>query len=131
MAYCINCGSEIGSGDKRCPGCNIRVFPKRPVLITVVCVLLGMAAVGLIFATLIYAGNDGLAHKVLNVSIAGVWIVAVVGLWRMRRWGAVVYVVESVINYIHLIAIGHFMWSGFLFDIAMISICAMYYRRML
>jgi hypothetical protein len=102
----------------------------RPVLITVMCVLLGMVAMGLIFATMIYGRRDGLAHTVLNFTIAGVWALAVVGLWKMRRWGAVVYVVESVTNCIYLIATGHFLWSGFLWEIVMISICMMYYRRM-
>lgn len=83
---------------------------KRPGVITAICILIG---IGIVLVALGLLGGAG--------SLVGAWYTpylllvlvansaALVGMWQMKKWGAMVYTGVTVVNQIVAIAMG--MWS--------------------
>ncbi len=99
----------------------------RPVAITVICVIgfIGaLLSVPLLLAVLSGAVNTGVAlpgwyGPYLGLSIV-IGLVSMIGLWMMKKWGAILYAVLFLVNQIVLFTAG--LWSPFALLIPLIVI---------
>ncbi len=104
---------------------------KRPGVITAICVLIGL---GIVLVTLGLLGGAG--------SLVGAWYTpylvlvliangaALVGLWQMKKWGAMVYTGVAVVNQIVAIAMGMWAASTIVLPAIVIGLIASKYHEM-
>ena len=71
---------------------------KRPLIITIVCVVLTIALVANVVTIVSIASATSvprLAWMVLTTAVAGI---SIVGLWRMHQWGPVLYLAGQAVG---------------------------------
>ena len=82
----------------------------RPVIITVLCVVMVVGAVisiPIIFSQI--ARNIGAWYPPLVAFSVVVGLVCMIGIWKMRKWGVYAYTAFFVVNQVVLLATG--LWS--------------------
>jgi hypothetical protein len=119
------------SGEMQYPGGTEATGPKRPMILTVICVVL---FIGSMMAMQAVFNDDfhGLPRTVRYLYLASVilTVISVLGIFLMRRWGIVLYAATSVVGQAILISFG--WWNPIQLLIALL-ICAvgfMYFRQM-
>jgi hypothetical protein len=86
----------------------------RPIAITIICVLgfigvaLGIPAVLALLATGAATGLPGWYLPYLALTLV-VGLVSLIGLWKMKKWGALLYALMFVVNQVVLFAGG--LWT--------------------
>lgn len=114
---------------------NERAAKERPVLITLVC-LLGFLAVasGLLRINSTFNKGLGATFQAYYVVVLLISLVAYVGMWRMKKWGVILF---SVITVIHLgvsLQVIHLKFItlllGVAFSAAFIALLFYFYPRM-
>lgn len=117
------------------------INPTRPVIITVICVigaigiLLGLAAT----IALVFLPSD-ISNQVLGALPA--WhmpyvggsallnIVSIIGLWQMRRWGLLVYILVGILDQIVVFILGQWNITNLIIPLIVIGVGAFYFKRM-
>lgn len=104
----------------------------RPLLLGALCVLGALSAV----AALVLGVTGSMAQQVgplfwpyLAVSAGGT-LLAALGLWRLRRWGAWVYLLTSVLDQAALWVMGEWRWSSLAIAVGVLAVCARSWRRL-
>jgi hypothetical protein len=73
--------------------------PKRGVLITIICLVLGISClINLYIAPSALAAELGLLYQVSLMIGTLVAAFAAFGIWYMRKWGAYTYIALSIVN---------------------------------
>lgn len=73
--------------------------PKRGVLITLVCLFLGISClINMYIAPSIVAASLGLLYQVSLIIATMITAFATFGIWYMRKWGAFIYIVLTIVN---------------------------------
>jgi hypothetical protein len=105
--------------------------PKRPSIITVVCIYLVLGAFILVRGVLSGSIIDGAKWYPIYLVVAGiVQVVGAVGLWTMRRWGAIVVIVFSAVSQIVLVIIGEWTIFSLLIVAVLVGILYSQYSKM-
>ncbi len=80
--------------------------PRRPILITIICVL-GFLGAALILSGFLFfpvqlsnqlSVQYGAIFMPLSVCICGAGFIGLIGLWQMRRWGMYTYVTSLILG---------------------------------
>jgi hypothetical protein len=102
----------------------------RPGCLTAVCAFLFFAALVWLFLALIYEGDRGgwyPAHYVLQAVGIGV---AAVGIWRMRKWGVVLFAAVAALIHILYVFTGLINLETFVIYAATLGPAVYFYPRM-
>jgi len=103
---------------------------ERPGCLTAVCLVLAFGVLVWLLLAFVYTGTRGKwypAHLVVQaLGIAA----AVVGLWRMRRWGVVAFVIVAVLVHILYLFTGLLNVETFLIYAFTLGPAIYYYKRM-
>jgi hypothetical protein len=105
---------------------------RRPILLTLICVFAVVGAVmnlwRVIFGPPSKLGEWFLPSLAIS-SIVG--IIAMVGVWQMRCWGAYTYIGLCIVGQIELIVmLGHFNWTALLLRCVVVAALLLYLGRM-
>jgi len=105
---------------------------RRPIILTIVCILnIAGAILNLVRGFFVSPSKHGEWYLPLLAISGMVAIVAMVGVWRMRRWGVYTYIGLCFLAQIALIAmLGYFNWTALLLRCAVVAILLVYFRRM-
>ncbi len=109
---------------------------KRPILITVLCILALVFMLLAIGGFLMPATRDsivekyGLTYTIVNVSIALLGYIGLVGYWKMRKWGVYVYTVMTVLSIGHQLIAGNWNIPGHIVHILIAGVGFVNLKRM-
>lgn len=95
---------------------------ERPLAITLICIL-GFISSALLSLGLLMAGSEISLLKAIwlcVVNIAG-WTF-LLGMWRMKKSGAIGYIVFSVLRILVAIVVSQFSWVDLLFSVVTIGL---------
>jgi hypothetical protein len=105
---------------------------ERPLLLAAVCVVGALAAV-----TSLVAGVTGSAAQAVGplfwpalLVSAGGTLLAVWGLWRLRRWGVGVYAATALVDNAVLHLMGEWRWFSLAIPLLVLAVCAHAWRRL-
>lgn len=104
----------------------------RPPLLAALCVLGALAAL----ASLYLGFTGSMAQAVgplfwpyLALSAGGT-LLAVAGLWRLRRWGVGVYALTALVDQAALWVMGEWRWPSLAIALLALAVCAHSWRRL-
>ena len=104
---------------------------KRPVLLTIVCVL------GFIWIVFSFPGVFAPSLKKMGdwyPAIFGILVAAsfisYIGLWYMKRWGVQLFVISFFVKEVLSVLINDISYVGIVFSVAFISSMLPFYKRM-
>lgn len=107
------------------------VVRKRPVLITVVCII-GFIwivfSLPAVFSPSVKKLGDW--YPALFGLIVASSFIAYIGVWHMKRWGASLFIITFFIKEILLILINDVNYVGIVLSVFFISVMMGYYKRM-
>jgi membrane protease YdiL (CAAX protease family) len=104
---------------------------KRPVLITIVCIL------GFVWIVFSFPGVFSPSLKKLGdwyPALFGILVatsfISYIGLWHMKRWGVRLFIVSFFIKEILLVMINDVSFAGVVFSVFFICSILPFYKRM-
>jgi hypothetical protein len=104
---------------------------KRPVLLTIVCIL------GFIWIVFSFVGvfNPSLKkmgdwYPAIFGLIVACTFISYIGVWHMKRWGVQLFAIAFFVKQAALILIGDLGIVGIILSVAMLVIMICFYRRM-
>jgi hypothetical protein len=110
---------------------------KRPVIITIICILGFLGAVMMLLTLLNPSARtqmiqeEGVIIIPFLMSIFILWVAGMIGYWKMKRWGVYLYFVMAVISigggFLFNLQTGTF---SYLMPIIVIGIGLIYFKRM-
>jgi hypothetical protein len=103
---------------------------QRPGCLTAVCLFLFVGSLAWLLLAMIDQGKHGRwypAHFVVQALAVGA---AAIGLWRMRKWGAIVLAAVAVLVHVLYIAVGLVNFETFLIYAATVGPAIYFFRRM-
>ena len=109
------------------------VKSQRPIAITVICILgfIGtvLGLIGLLLGSVFIAAIGGTMLLIWSIVSVLVGLVALIGMWKMKKWGAYLYAALFVIGQVVFLVIG--AWSlGLSFFIGLaVTLTALYYSK--
>ena len=105
---------------------------RRPTLLTLICVFSVVGAIVNLWRVIFEPPSklgEWYLPSLATSSIVG--IIAMVGVWQMRRWGAYTYIGLCVVGQVALIAmLGHFNWTALLLRCVAVAALLLYLGRM-
>lgn len=88
---------------------------KRPTLITILCVI-GFIGFPIQILSTIFnflpkvSGmtivSSSIWFSVFNIIMGLVFLIGFIGIWKMKKWGLIIYIVSLILDYIVLISLG-------------------------
>jgi hypothetical protein len=116
LTPCVRCGEEVSPNAKACPRCgepdpsHVSKRPKRPALISVICVFVFLCAPLLLAGFAIPSVHEQVV-QLYGPVYAGWFLLSMVfglipfvGYWRMRKWGVWLYAAWQAVNTILALA---------------------------
>jgi hypothetical protein len=107
------------------------VIRKRPVLLTIVCIL-GFIwivfSLPAVFSPSIKKMGDW--YPALFGLIVAASFISYIGVWHMKRWGASLFAITFFIKEVLLVLINDMSYIGIIFSIFFISSMMVFYKRM-
>lgn len=104
----------------------------RPIFLTLICIFAMLGAVLNLVRAVVGPPSklgDWFLPSLAVSSI--VCVIAMMGVWHMRRWGVYTYIALCVVGQIALIVmVGHFNWIALVLRCAVVSVLLVYLRRM-
>jgi hypothetical protein len=83
--------------------------PKRPGIITAICVLGFLGVVNAAFSMFSpYAKMLGSSFQAYFAVVMLINLIAVVGFWKMKKWGVILYALTVTVNVVVLWQVWHF-----------------------
>ena len=107
------------------------VIRKRPILISVVCII-GFIwivfSLPAVFSPSIKKLGDW--YPALFGLIVASSFIAYIGVWNMKRWGCSLFIITFFIKEIMLVMINDINYVGIIVSVFIISVMVAYYKRM-
>jgi len=104
---------------------------KRPVLITIICVI-GFIAAILTFI-MAFSGTTKLIgswYPVYLIATRVITIIGIIGLWKMKKWAAYTYIAVLTLNQFILIALGTWNAIGLIFPAVVAGVILSQIKKM-
>jgi len=104
--------------------------PKRPAAITAICVLgaLGVAGIAYLFSTGRLEGPDWYMPYLVATAVVG--LIAMFGMFQMRRWGVYLYAGMFAVNQVVLFSTGLWTAASIIAPVIVIGVAVMYLSDM-
>jgi hypothetical protein len=104
---------------------------KRPAIITLVAVWFAVSAIILVqLAMSRYAEFTAEWYPTYLGVAALPYLVSAVGLWRMKKWGVIVFIVFSVINQAVLVLVNQWTFTSLVTSGLLVAVCWSQYSKM-
>lgn len=98
---------------------NASIPQERPTVITVICVLGFIGCAFLAIALLISASALSAGLLIWTVVSSIFWLACLIGMWQMRKWGAIGYTILSALGIVVSISMSQFSFFQLIFAIVL------------
>jgi hypothetical protein len=112
--------AKVGRAEYYADPMNESANKERPAIITVICILgfLGVAS-GLLTINSAFNKALGIAFQSYYVAMLLISLVAYIAMWKMKKWGAVLYCVFAVVHLGVSLQVLHFKFITLLLDVTL------------